>query len=212
MNPEFQLVVLHPDHLLPHGSTLLRYLPDESYTPYKASGDKLLRQVVPESILSTHPPDLTAPPFPPFHHQTSRDILQTLNVYFVLLNAEIKFQRFAKNIGLDKLHPDMKAVVEQTMEIVRLMYSQPQRSEACIAIQVSAGKEWSIWERPQGAGTVNYAKDKDEDGAEVSGSTQMEGRKCEFHPHRCGFALMNTVCSTLWLGRSIPGREDCSWT
>lgn len=179
MNPEFQLVVLHPDHLLPHGSTLLRRMPDGSYTPYKASSDKLLRQVDPESIFSSHPPNLTAPPFPPFHHQTSRDILQTLNVYFVLLNADIKFQRFAKNIGLDKLHPDVKAVVEQTMEIVRLMYSQPQRSEAFIAIQVTARKEWSIQEPPQGAGAVNYAEDKDEDGAEVSGSTQTEGRKCE---------------------------------
>jgi hypothetical protein len=156
-------------------------MPDGSYTPYKASSDKLFRQVDPESILSSHPPNLTAPLFPPFHHQTSRDILQTLNVYFVLLNADIKFQRFAKNIGLDKLHPDVKAVVKQTMEIVRLMYSQPQRSKACIAIQVSARKEWSIREPPQGAGAVNYAEDKDEDGAEVSGSRQTEGHKCEFY-------------------------------
>jgi hypothetical protein len=140
---EFQLVVLHPDQLLPYGSTLLRRNSDDSYTPYKASNDKLLRQVDPASILSSDRPNPTAQPFPPFHHDTERIPAEALNVYFVLLNAEIKFQRFAKNIGLDKLHPDMRAIAEQTISIVDLMYSQPVRSEACVAAQVSARSEFS---------------------------------------------------------------------
>ena len=96
---EFQLVVLHPDQLLPYGSTLLRRNSDDSYTPYKASNDTLLRQVDPASILSPDRPDPTTQPFPPFRHNTERVPAEALNVYFVLLNAEIKFQRFAKNIG-----------------------------------------------------------------------------------------------------------------
>ena len=181
INPEFQLIVLHPEHLLPQGSTLLRRMSDGSYTPYKASSDNLLRQVDLESILSSGPPDIAAPVFPPFHHQTSRDIFQALNAYYVLINAEIKFQRFAKNIGLDKLHPEAKVVVEQTIEIVRLMYSQPKRSQACMAIQISAHTERSIRDRPHGAGAVNYAEAKDEDRSEVGGLAHRERCKCKFY-------------------------------
>ena len=131
--PEFQLVVLHLDQLLPNGSTLLWQGSDDSYTPYKASSDKILRQVDAASILSSRPPDLTALPFPPFRHATEREAHQALNVYLVLLNAEIKFQQFVRNVGLDKLHPDMRDIVEQTIHIVDLMYSEPVRSDACIA-------------------------------------------------------------------------------
>ena len=157
--PEFQLVVLHPDQLLPNGSTLLRRNSDDSYTPYKASSDKILRQVDAASILSLCPPDLTALPFPPFHHATECDTHQALNVYLVLLNAEIKFQRFARNIGLDKLHPDMRAIVEQTIRIVDLMYSEPVRSDACIALQASTKSEWSMRPRLDGEAVLNYTED-----------------------------------------------------
>ena len=154
---EFQFVVLHPDQLLPHGSTLLRRNSDDSYTPYKISSDQL-RQADSSSILSSDRPSITAPPFPPFLHQTTRSLLQTLNIYLVLLNAEVKFQRFAKNIGLDKLHPDMRAIAEQTIRIVDLMYSQPVRSGACIAIEVVAHSEWSMQRRPQGERAANDAE------------------------------------------------------
>jgi hypothetical protein len=158
---EFQLVVLHPDQLLPRGSTLLRRNSDSSYTAYKASSDKLLRQVDPAFVLSSNNPSVTAPSFPPFLHQTTRSLPQSLNIYFVLLNAEIKFQRFAKHIGLDKLHPDVKAIVDQTIEIVHLMYSEP-RSEA------AAHGEWSMRMRPQGhAEEINY---EDEGRMETGGA------------------------------------------
>jgi hypothetical protein len=187
--PELQLVVLHPDHLLPHGSTLLRRNSDGSYTPYKVSSDKLLRQVDPVSILSSDPPSLLAPPFPPFLHQTTRDLDQTINVYFLLLNAEIKFQRFKKNIGLDKLHPDMRAIVEQTIKIVDLMYSQPVRSESCTAVEVPARSEWSMRPRPQGVGAVDSSEGKSEYAMEAGGGVgtrndpalPMEGREREPH-------------------------------
>ena len=148
-------MVLHPDQLLPNGSTLLRRGSDDSYIPYKASSDKILRQVDAASILSSRPPDLTALPFPPFRHVTERETHQALNVYLVLLNAEIKFQRFARNIGIDKLHPDMRDIVEQTIRIVDLMYSEPVRSDACIAVQTSAHSEWSMRPRPEGEGVLN---------------------------------------------------------
>ena len=66
---KFQLVVLHLDQLLPHGSTLLQCNLDDSYTLYKVSSDKLLQQADPLSILSLDNPSATASPFPPFLHQ-----------------------------------------------------------------------------------------------------------------------------------------------
>jgi len=81
------------------------------------------------SILFPDPPKLTAASFPPFD-QTTRSMGNTLNAYFVLLNAEFKFKRYARNVGLDKLHPDMRALVEQTIHIVNLMYSQPVTSNS----------------------------------------------------------------------------------
>ena len=157
-------MVLHPDQLLPNGSTLLWRGSDDSYTPYKASSDKLLRQVDAASILSSRPPDLTALPFPPFHHATECAAHQALNVYLVLLNSEIKFQRFARNIGLDKLHPDMRDIVEQTICIVDLMYSEPVRSDSCIAVQASARSEWSMRPRSEGERMLNYAEDTNPEG------------------------------------------------
>jgi hypothetical protein len=67
----------------------------------------------------------------------------------------------------------MRAIAEQTISIVDLMYSQPVRSEACIAAQVSARNKFSMRPRAQGEGAVNYAKDigsEDEDRMESGGT------------------------------------------
>jgi len=52
----------------------------------------------------------------------------------------------------------MRAIAEQTIRIVDLMYSQPVRSEACVAIQAAAHSEWSMRRRPQGEAAVNNAE------------------------------------------------------
>ena len=106
--------------------------------PYKASSDELLRQVDPVSILSSNPPTLDAPPFPPFLHETTRKPGEKINDYLLLINADIKFRRLIQSIGLDKLHPEIKVVVEQTIKIVDLMYTRPVRSESCTAVAAGA--------------------------------------------------------------------------
>jgi hypothetical protein len=47
-----------------------------------------------------------------------------------------------RNVGLDKLHPNMRDIVEQTIRIVDLMYSEPVRSDACIARARSGAAEY----------------------------------------------------------------------
>ena len=99
---ELQLVALYPQHLLPYGKVLLRRN-SNGYEAYKASSDGLVRQVDPASIVSSDPPAPDAPPFPSFTHGTKRKIDEAINVYFLLLDADIKFRRFIENISLDKL-------------------------------------------------------------------------------------------------------------
>jgi hypothetical protein len=183
--PELQLVILHPGHLLPNYSTLLRCGPNGYYTPYKASSDGLLREVDAQCIISPQPPDPSSPPFPPFRHETNRPLSQSLNIYFILLNAEIKFRRFAKHFGVERLHPEMRAVVNQTNEIVDLMYAQPKRSEACQTLHVPARSEWSLRPHLQGPGAISYAEDLDGEsqraGRGSAAPSKMEQRKCDLY-------------------------------
>ena len=172
---------------------------DDSYTPYKVSIDKLLRRADALSILSLDRPSITAPLFPPFLHQTTRSLPQTLNIYFVLINAEVKFRRFAKNFGLDKLHPDMRAIAEQTIRIVDLMYSQPVRSGACVAIQAAACSEWSMRRCPQGEGAINNAEGidyEDENKMETGGPAGVTSdaalRMGEGECESCASTLLRT--------------------
>jgi hypothetical protein len=91
---------------------------------------------------------------PPLTHDTKRKIDEAINVYFLLLNADIKFRRFIENIGLDKLYPEMRAIAKQTMHIVELIYTHPVRSESCMAVAATACGEYSLQPRPQDAGWI----------------------------------------------------------
>lgn len=83
-HPEYELVVLHPEHLLPRGNILPVYDPQTGdHKTYVASQDRRLR----ESF------DPNSPCFPSFTHDTSRFGSGILNVFAVILNAEIKFRR-----------------------------------------------------------------------------------------------------------------------
>ena len=192
---EFQLVVIHPDQLLPHGSTLLWWNLDNCYTPYKVSSDKLRQWADPLSILSLDHPSVTAPPFLPFLYQTTWSLPQTLNIYLVLINAEVAFQWFAKNFGLDKLHLDMRAIVEQTIRIVNLMHSQLLCSGDCVAIQAAANSKWSMQRHPQGEWAVNNAE-----GIDYGDEDRME----------TGGPAGSTSDAALWMGEGEY--ESCAST
>lgn len=116
-NPEFQLVSLHPHQLLPNRLPLLRHHGDHGWMSYIATSDGLLRQ-------TTEPEDTSAPLFPPLRYSTSRRQIDQLNAWFVVMNAGIKFERFANNYGLERLDPSIQPIAEQTLRIVDLIYTK----------------------------------------------------------------------------------------
>ena len=177
--PELQLVALYPQHLLPYGKTLSRRN-SNGYSAYKASSDGLLRQVDQASIVSSDPPAPDAPPFSPFTHETKRKIDQAINVYFLLLNADIKFRRFIQNVGLDKLHPEMRAIAKQTMDIVDLIYTHPVRSESCMAVAAAARGEYSLRPRPQDAAVDQASERNAESTMEAGGGAGPSGGRSHF--------------------------------
>jgi hypothetical protein len=112
-----QFVPLHPYQICPRGWPLLRRDQFGTCRSYLVCEDRLFRE-------TNSPEDVTATPFPTFEHQTERIQKEKLNIWFVMLNAEIKFRRFIKNYGESALHPDLLSVVKETIEIVQLVYKK----------------------------------------------------------------------------------------
>ncbi|KAF8631722.1 hypothetical protein AX15_002227 [Amanita polypyramis BW_CC] len=98
--PEYELVALHPEHFLPLGSMLTVYDPGTS--PHPSS------------------------PRLPALHRVSEDrepMGQRLNVFLVIINAEIKFRRyFAMAQPTTSLPADVINLMYRTMNLVRLLY------------------------------------------------------------------------------------------
>ncbi|KIL65244.1 hypothetical protein M378DRAFT_534927 [Amanita muscaria Koide BX008] len=90
-DPEYELVVLHPEHLLPGGGVLTIYnRANNTYKQYVVSDDRCLRESV----------DPNSARLPPFRHDTQqRDgagLVRGVNIFLVALNAEIKFRRYSR--------------------------------------------------------------------------------------------------------------------
>jgi hypothetical protein len=81
-----------------------------------------------------------------------------------------------QSTGLDKLHPEMRAIAKQTMDIVDLMYTQLMRSESCTAMAAAAHGEYSLRPRPQDAG-VDYSERNTESMMEGGGGAGPSGGK-----------------------------------
>jgi hypothetical protein len=67
--------------------------------------------------------------FPPFRHQSlGRNGPMQLNVFLVILNAEIKFRRYLEMIRQDPPTPlpnDVLTLIHRTVELVELVYWRP---------------------------------------------------------------------------------------
>jgi hypothetical protein len=120
-DPEYELVALHPEHFLPRGSTLT--VSDRltgSCKNYVAAKDQHLC----ESL------ELDSPRFLAFHHNFEcRNDTRHMNVFLVVLNAEIKFERYLKMVCLHPpttpLPQDVLTLMKRTMELVELIYWEP---------------------------------------------------------------------------------------
>ena len=116
-NPEYELIALHPEHFLPGCAVLTVYSPaDGSPKNYVAAGDRCLRES----------PDPNSPHLPPFRHTDDREFAERINIFLVILNAEIKFRRYFEMIREDPppipLPDDVTNLMRRTEELVDLVY------------------------------------------------------------------------------------------
>ncbi|KAI0298917.1 hypothetical protein BC826DRAFT_88993 [Russula brevipes] len=123
VNSQYELVALHPEHFLPNGCPLTVYDHGTgTYKTYVAAGDRCLRETV----------DPSSHPLPPFHPRAvSRGVslCSKLNVFFVALNAEIRFRRYLKMVSATPpptpLPDHVLSLIHRTIELVRLLYWEP---------------------------------------------------------------------------------------
>lgn len=66
--------------------------------------------------------DPQSPAMPPFYHRTGR-----LNVFFVVLNADIEFRRFFRSLSTTSQAPpeDVQELMRRTMYLAELIYWEP---------------------------------------------------------------------------------------
>jgi hypothetical protein len=96
-------------------------------------------------------PEPDSPSLPAFRHlTTSRDALEHLNIFLVILNAEIKFHRYLRMISQNppttSLPADVLALMHLTIELVDLLYWKPvptkgSRGEALLAKRVNTSRK-----------------------------------------------------------------------
>jgi hypothetical protein len=121
LHPEYELVVLHPGHFLPDGSSFALYdRTTQTTKSYVVASDHRLRESR----------DPQSPPFPPFHPSfQGRNAATSLNIFLVILNADIKFRRYFEMAGMAPLPSDVLALMKRTMELVDLLYWMPAPSK-----------------------------------------------------------------------------------
>ena len=112
---------MYPEHFLPYGSVLPVFHSTASTpTNYFSARDQRLRK--------TPSPD--SPPLPTFRDITERSrTIEHVNVFLVILNAEIKFQRYLDRISHNPpatpLPADVLDLMHLTVELVHLLYWKP---------------------------------------------------------------------------------------
>jgi hypothetical protein len=120
VDPEYELVALHPENFLPNGSPLVIYDPaTQGYKCYVVAQDRCLREAV----------DPNSQPFPAFHHRAARGRDQHPNVFLVSLNAEVKFRHYLEVVRTwpppIPLPDAIFTLMHRTLELVDLLYWWP---------------------------------------------------------------------------------------
>ena len=122
-NPSYELVALYPEHFLPHGSVLPVHSvnPDPTLvtqlTLYTLAGDRRLRE------------SRNGGRLPNFHAPERQNHHERVNVFLVILNAEIKFHRYLQTINQRtprrSLPNDVLDLLHLTVQLVDLLYWKP---------------------------------------------------------------------------------------
>jgi hypothetical protein len=116
VNPEYEFVALHPNHILPDGKSLLAYdSTTQTQRPYTIAQDGHFR-------------DTDGNRFPSFHHRTAtREQLDRPNVFLFAINSGMKFQRYFNTYfhNVPELAPEVIDLMERNNELVELLYWKP---------------------------------------------------------------------------------------
>jgi hypothetical protein len=117
-NPQYELVVLHPEHFLPGGNVLILYDPEQlSHKAYVPSPDRRLREF---------PGDLSCARFPSFSGPDRPPGL-ALKPLSVVINADIRFRRYRRLAPPSQPLPDdVLELMKQTEKLVELIYWEPE--------------------------------------------------------------------------------------
>jgi hypothetical protein len=117
-DPEFELVALHPEHFLPGGAVLTIYGPGRgNCKDYVVAHDRCLRE-------SPDPGSARLPSF--CSTNSSRSKIGQLNVFLVILNADMKFRKyFELPPPAMPLPTNVLNLMCRTMELVDLLYWRP---------------------------------------------------------------------------------------
>ncbi|TFK71216.1 hypothetical protein BDN72DRAFT_475337 [Pluteus cervinus] len=172
-HPKYELVALHPEHLLPNGrlsvfdeqGVFKTYIPGEDRTLREhPAGDRFLSFTHPRQPRSP-PADIVPSVGPTSSDSDELDSGFPLNPFLVILNAEVKFRRY-------KMHPvpprialpqDVLQLMQKTIDLVDLLYWElPDPNKYSVATRRSVGQ--------QEAGPSNRKRprsDDDEDNQEL---------------------------------------------
>jgi len=130
-------VALHPEHLLPKGSSLTFYtrVNDQLHgKDYVIGHDRTLRE---------SPGTTDSPRLPPFTFDANRAALP-LNVFLVVLNAEIKFRRYRRIGTMPKLPADVEELMDKTIELVELIYWKPEKKKTPYQLRVDLSMDFDV--------------------------------------------------------------------
>lgn len=167
VNPQYELVALHPEHFLPNGSPLTVYdRATREYKNYVAARDRCLRETA----------DPGSHRLPPFYHDTELredDGYGHLNVYLVTLNAEIKFRRYLEMVNArppaTPLPDHILSLMDRTIELVNLIYWRPTLTKGSKGERIliekhkSRRKDPGRASRPDPAKTIERGSSKEMD-------------------------------------------------
>ncbi|KAF8798751.1 hypothetical protein BYT27DRAFT_7246269 [Phlegmacium glaucopus] len=130
-NLGYELVVLHPEHLLPNSNDLSVFHRDSN-----GNLDKKSYVVGDDRILREFPGVQSSPRFPSFSPPHRATPLLPLNPFLVIINAEIKFRRYLRQAQSKSLPDDVMELINKTVELVDLIFWKPEvllKEEGCLS-------------------------------------------------------------------------------
>ncbi|KAF8809587.1 hypothetical protein BYT27DRAFT_7254703 [Phlegmacium glaucopus] len=120
-NLGYELVVLHPEHLLPDSSD-----PSVFHQDSNGNLDKKSYIVGHDHIFRESPGVQSSPRFRSFSPPQQTSPLLPLNPFLVIINVEIKFRRYLRQAQSRSLPDDVMELINKTVELVDLIFWKPE--------------------------------------------------------------------------------------